>query len=161
VTREREHDELPASFDPYVDPPPAAAAGPTAPLQEGDVGLALVMVRAGTPEQLSLRMARVAALAAEHGGSTDAMTSGLLVVSFGTQPQRGPGDRAGFIAALLLDLAAEMKVVHGSEPGHFGTLGGPARFAYGFVLPSFEGALGRLVQLDYGDTAELAGAEPA
>jgi hypothetical protein len=149
-----EPDELPHSFDRFLPPPPEPEPEPFHALEAGEIGYALVMVRGDSPQEISRRMGRVAELGAERGAAADALTSGLVVLSFGTLPQRGPGDRGGLIAALLLDLAADMKAVHGAGPGWFGTLGGPTRYAYGFILPHLEHALGRLAAMPFGDTEE-------
>jgi hypothetical protein len=150
-------DELSRAIQRYIDPAAVEAAladSAAGTLTEGEIGYALVMVRGEPPEELSARMGRVADLGAEHGACADAITSGLVVLSFGTFPAHGPGDRAGVVAALLLDLGADVKIVHGAATGHYGTLGGPKRFAYGFIISGFDEALGRLSALKYGDTEE-------
>jgi len=154
MTSDRKPGDLGRGFNPYLDP--AVVEGMfTAPmLRPDELGYALVMVRGGTPEEVSGRMGRVVELGAAYGAQAHAMTSGLVVLSFGTLPSVAPGDRAALIAALLLELGADVKIVHGSAAGHHGRMGGPDQFAYGFILPLFNDALGRLSAMAYGDTEE-------
>jgi hypothetical protein len=124
-------------------------------LHTADIGYALVMLRADTPAELSRRMGRAAELAEAHRAFCNVLVSGLVVLSIGTLPQLGAGDQAQLIAALVLEFGADVKIVHGAAAGQYGTLGGPGRFSYGFILPVFDEALGRLSALPFGDTEEF------
>jgi hypothetical protein len=61
----------------------------------------------------------------------------------------------------MRELGKNIKLVHGSSPGHFGILGGPKRVAYSFVVPQFQSALARLCALDFGQAEELRQAPAA
>jgi hypothetical protein len=126
-------------------------------LKDGQIEFVLIAVRGETPQIISERMGKIAAIACQHNGIIDSLVSSLVIVVWGmiefdTKQQ---GDRFTLIEALNKTFGDNIKVVHGSENGCFGNLGSDTRMSFSFIVPSFINALGLLANLPYGETKQV------
>jgi hypothetical protein len=117
----------------------------------------LVFVRGDTPEDISLRVGRVAEIAISHDAVVHDMVCELVVIAFGTIPAslRMAGKRASLVEHLGRELSSHVKIIHGAADGHYGNIGSGVRMAYSFVLPRFGAILGALSRLEYGQVEEF------
>ena len=126
-------------------------------LKNGQIEFVLVAVRGETPQIISERMGKVADIACQHNGIIDSLVSSLVIIVYGifdfdVQQQ---GDRLTLIEALNQTFKDDIKIVHGSESGCFGNLGGDTRMSFSFIVPNFINALGLLANLSYGETKQV------
>ncbi len=127
-------------------------------LDSGYIAYAIIEVRGPTAEEISTRMGRVAKIATEHGLATDAMVSGVVILSRGTLPLEQTGIKTEPFSLLLMKIMEQLKhdvrIAYGAEYADFGKLGHEARFAYSFIAPSFGKVLGRLLSTEFGKIVE-------
>ncbi len=128
-------------------------------LQSGYIAFAIVQIHGDSAEEVSARMGVAARIALENDAVTDALVSGLVIISRGTLPAAGGVEETQPFTFLLLKILSELKedvrIIHGGEIAHFGKLGNEARFAYSFIAPSFEKALSQLAGTDFGKIVEV------
>lgn len=128
-------------------------------LTNGYIAFAIIEVRGNNAEEISSRMGVTATIATANGATTDAMVSGLIVISRGTVPALDDKTNPKPFSVLLLKILAELKndvrITHGGELADFGKIGDETRFAYSFIAPSFGKALGELLVTDFGKIVEI------
>ena len=117
----------------------------------------LIFVAGEKPEEISEIVGRVADVATEYNGATDAILGPLIMVTFGASPHATPaeGKRALLVAQLGRDLSKHIKIIHGAADGQVGNIGGKTRMAYGSIIPNFDAILGRLNRLELGQVEEF------
>lgn len=125
-------------------------------LKESQLEFVLVAVRGHDAQQISERMGIVADLGVQHKGLVDCLVSSLVVMVFGMAPHDSDKNRFTFVSALHEKLGKEVKIVHGSERGHVGMIGGNVRLSHSFIIPSFLEAIEQLIASDFGDIKELS-----
>jgi hypothetical protein len=128
-------------------------------LNSGYIAYAIIEVRGRNAGEISARMGLAAKIAAENGAVTDAMVSGLLVISRGTVPDPDKQKKTEPFTFLLVKILDQLqdgaRIAYGSEFADFGRLGGETRFAYSFIAPSFGKALSGLLSTDFGKFIEI------
>lgn len=137
---------LRALFSRKPNPPEDPIPG----LTEAEIGYVLVTVRANDPDGISALMGQVAEIAIAEGAYVDGMVSGSVLMLFGIHPNTRPENRVSLVRKLVQRVGADIKIVHGATPGHYGTLGGPTCFNWSVIIPEFEEIQRALSDLEYG-----------
>ena len=129
-------------------------------LNSGLIAFAIIEVHGDSAAEVSARIGWVTKIAEEYGAVTDALVSGLVVISRGTVPERKDDKLPEPFSVLLLKMQSELggnvRIAYGSETAEFGKLGDESRFTYSFIAPSFGKALAQLVATEFGKIVEVA-----
>jgi hypothetical protein len=120
---------------------------------------AIVEVQGATAEEVSQRMGKIAELALAHDTQVEVLISGMVILSRGTLPQHLELKTLDpFILTLLeiqKELSENVRIIFKKEFAHFGNLGSPARFSYGFIAPSFLKTVQQIADVPFGKILEL------
>ncbi len=125
-------------------------------LKESQLEFVFVAVQGSSAQQISERMGMVADLAIQHKGVVDSLISSLVIVVFGMFPNENEKNRFSLVNALQEKFGSEIKIIHGSEKGHCGNLGGKNRLSYSFIIPSFLEAIKQLSSANFGEVKEIS-----
>jgi len=125
-------------------------------LKESELEFVFVAVKDDGAQQISERMGSVVDLAIEHNGSVDSLISSLVIVIYGMFSNNSEKNRFTLIKALQERFDSDIKIIHGSEKGYYGNLGGKSRLSYSFILPSFLEALKQLSDTNFGEIKEIS-----
>ena len=162
-TRPSKKEQLISLFSKYVPKELVISAGSIASseryeLSEGSVEFVFALVQGSTPNETGQMLGAVADIAERGGWMVQAFLCNLVVIVHGTLPfTEQPISRLVLTDQLLVALAAKVKVVHGSEVAHFGSMAGISRATYGVLLPSFTEVMLALNALQLGKAAEFHG----
>jgi hypothetical protein len=131
---------------------------PSAPVPR-NVSFIVFQVRDDDIENVRGRLARALAIVEESGAMVEHIASSLVIATFGAYP-RGvvatEDNRGLFASRLMSELGSDIRLVHGATAGLVGNFGSATRLSYGSALPNFGRILERLVQLDFGQSAEIS-----
>jgi hypothetical protein len=120
------------------------------------VEFAIVLVKAGSDQQLEYTLKAVAADAEKDGGTVLQITGPLIFVGFSGVIGCAPNSRRQeFVAHTISGYRLFTKIVHGVASALVGTFGNETRMAYTAVLDDFGSLLERLSQLGYGKAVEV------
>jgi hypothetical protein len=122
--------------------------------KEAKVEYALVFIRGDGPVQICERVGIVCDIGIAHSAMVDSVLGALVVMTVGS-PVCKEGDRSALISELKEKLGPDLKIVHGSSPGHFGLVGSQQRMSFTFIIPNFDAVLGCLDEIRFGEVREL------
>lgn len=128
------------------------------PLERGPIEFIFALVRGDTAEQVSERVGKVADIATGHRSVIHAVNGPLVTMTFGTHKFSPalPASRLSLIADLRVQLAKDIKIIHGSDEGYFGLFGSQQTVMnYSFLVPQFDALLGALARLQFGEIEEF------
>jgi hypothetical protein len=127
-------------------------------LKEGPIGFVVVQVNGRTPEEVCHRMGVVCESAAMANAVVDCLFSGFVIASVGTIPGAASHPEKEIqrvVDAIRKTEPDSLRMVWGVHHGVFGTMGGPTRFAYSFIVPDFMDAFTGLVKLAFGQVSRI------
>lgn len=116
-----------------------------------------VVVGGTTPEKVSEQLGLLADLAASHKAIVVGFVCSMAIIDFQQRFQTGDASEArnALVRAIGDQLRHQVKVVHGSAEGHYGSFGSNGRMSYGFVFQQFELVVATLARLKLGEVEEL------
>ena len=122
-------------------------------LKESTIHFALVAVsEADTNLEKNLIGTTVSLAEQYHGVVMDIMPPLVSVVFERNVPEK---NRTEFVADLQKRLKLNVRIIHGSQAGHIGTVGSDSRMAYSFILPGFAELIKKLLALPFGQNKEV------
>jgi hypothetical protein len=128
--------------------------------QRREVEFVLVLVEAGSDQQLEHTIGSVTAAAEGFGGTVLQILGSLILVGFsgvlgaGTQPQRNE-----FAAQVCSNFRRFVKVLHGRSAALVGTVGCDTRLAYTVIPEHFSTLIGRFKDLAPGQALDVTSPE--
>ena len=110
-------------------------------------------------ENVQKQLERALPIVIAGDGLVENVAVSLVIATFGTLPLKESeleDNRARVAARLMSELGPEIRLVHGSAVGLVGNFGTDTVIHYGSVLPNFGQILQRLLQLEFGQSAEFS-----
>ncbi|PWF44998.1 hypothetical protein [Massilia glaciei] len=126
-------------------------------LAQGPVEFVFALVEGDNPNHTGELLGAVATIAGHNGSMVQDLVCNLAVLTVGTLASREPLvlERASLVNKLLQAMAGNIKLVHGVEHAHFGSMDSRSRGTYGALLPSFSAGMAVLHALPPGRAQEL------
>jgi len=116
-------------------------------------------VRDDDIENVQKQFERALPIVTEGDGLVEHVAASLVIATFGGLPQNesaADDNRVRVAARLMSELGPELRLVHGSASGLVGNFGTDTALHYGSVLPNFSQILERLLNLEFGQSAEMS-----
>jgi hypothetical protein len=132
----------------------AASAADMLP-KRTEISFIIFQVRDDPPEIVRTHLERAFPLIHQHGGVIEVIFSSLSLVSFGLIPSGAPDRRVEVAESLLSALGTDVRLVHGKTEGLFGMHGRDFGLFFGCLIPGTGQLLAKLLQLDFGQSAEV------
>jgi hypothetical protein len=119
----------------------------------------LAIVAGSTSAQISENTGKVFEIGIQHKAMIFGIINSLVAMTIGKAPfPQNAGDRFAFIADLQKQLGSEIKIIHGSSPGHIGLIGSLDNMAsFTFLIPRFGKILASFRDLPFGEAREILG----